>query len=206
MKLLTFPPSTNTRKVQLVAHTLGLPLEIAMVDLTKGEHRRPDFLALNPNGKIPVLVDGKTVLWESSAIMIHIAEKRPNALWPADPAARIDILRWLFWDGAHWQPTIAVFLFQNLVKPLLGLGAPDDALLAAARPEVARYAAVLDGHLVARDWIAGAGPTLADFAIAPVLHYAPQAKAPVEGYANVTRWMARIRDLPAWKATEPQFG
>jgi glutathione S-transferase len=206
MKLLTFPPSTNTRKVQMVAHTLGLPLEIVMVDLTKGEHRKPDFLALNPNGKIPVLVDGKTTLWESSAIMIHIAEKKPNALWPADPAVRTGILRWLFWDGAHWQPAIAAFLFQNIVKSFLGLGAPDEALLAAARPEVVRYSAVLDGHLAARDWIAAAGPTLADFAIAPALHHAPQAKAPIEGCANIERWMARVRGLPAWKATEPQFG
>ena len=206
MRLLSFPPSPNTRKVQMVAHTLGLPLEIEMVDLPKGDQRKPNFLALNPNGKIPVLVDGKTVLWESSAIMIHIAEKKPNALWPADPATRVDILRWLFWDGAHWQSAIAVFLFQNMVKAFLGLGAPDEALLAAVRPEIARYAAVLDGHLAARDWIVGAGPTLADFAIAPVLHYAPQAKVPFEGCANIDRWVARMKGLPAWKATEPQFG
>ncbi len=206
MKLHCFPPSPNTRKVELVARTLGLPLAIAIIDLPKGEQRAPAFLAMNPNGKVPVLEDGATTLWESSAIMIHLAEKKPNALWPADGAARVDILRWLFWDASHWQPTISVFLFQNMIKPFLGLGAPDEALLAAARPECVRYAEVLDGHLASRAWIVGAGPTLADFAIAPVLHYAPQAKVPVEGYANIARWMARMRNLPEWKATEPQFG
>lgn len=206
MKLHTFPPSPNSRKIELVAHTLGLPLEIVAVDLLKGDHRKPDFLALNPNGKIPVLVDGAKVLWESSAIMIHIAEKKPNALWPSVAGARIDILRWLFWDAAQWQPTLGVFLFQNLVKPMLGQGEPDEAVLAFGRENFARYAAVLDGHLTGREWIAAEGPTLADFAIGSALQYAPQAKIPLEAHGHIGRWFARLAALPAWGATQPKFG
>ncbi|MFN0042126.1 MAG: glutathione S-transferase family protein [Alphaproteobacteria bacterium] len=205
MKLHTFAPSPNSRKIELVARTLGLPLEIIAVDLPKGAHRKPDFLALNPNGKIPVLVDGAKVLWESSAIMIHIAEKKPNALWPSDADARIDILRWLFWDAAHWQTTLGMFLFQNLVKPMLGQGDPDAAVLAFAGQEFTRYGAVLDNHLAKRDWIVGAEPTLADFAIGAALHYAPQAKIPVEAHGHIGRWFARLAALPVWAATQPKF-
>ena len=87
MKLYGFPPSPNTWQVRALASYLGVPLELEFVDLTKGGSQTPAFLAINPTGRTPVLVDGDFRLWETMAIMQHIAGKKPNAasITPAIP-------------------------------------------------------------------------------------------------------------------------
>src|ERR1700704_5873752 len=102
MKLYGFPPSPNTSKVRAVAAHIGVPLEFEIVDLTKGQSRTPDFLAINPNGRTPVLKDGDFTLWESNAIMQYVAGKKKNTLWPDDARTRADITRWQCWQLAQW--------------------------------------------------------------------------------------------------------
>src|SRR3979409_779884 len=126
MKLYGFPPSPNTWKERAVAAQLGIPLDLELVDLTKP--RTPEYLALNPAGRTPTLVDGDFTLSESNAIMQYLAGRASSTLWPDDARARADITRWQSWQLAHWgseccQPLI----FQRLVKKLLNLGPPDDA-------------------------------------------------------------------------------
>ena len=101
MKLIGFPPSPNTWKVRAVAAHLGLPLEFEFVDLTKGQQRTPAYLALNPTGRAPVLIDGDFTVWESNAIMQYLAGRSPNSLWPNDSRVRADIMRWQSWQLAH---------------------------------------------------------------------------------------------------------
>src|SRR5262245_1494981 len=96
VKLYGFPPSPNTRKVQAVAAHIGVALEFEFVDIAKGKSRTPEFLAINPVGRTPVLVDGSFRLWESNAIMQYIASKKKNDLWPEDTRRRADISRWQF--------------------------------------------------------------------------------------------------------------
>ena len=132
MKLYGFPPSPNTRKVQAVAVHLGLPLEFEFVDITKGGSRTPQFLALNPAGRTPLLVDGDFKLWESNAIMQYLASRKKNTLWPEDDRVRADIARWQFWQVAHWHEGCGGFLWENLVKKLL-LGADNRSCRAEAR-------------------------------------------------------------------------
>ncbi len=130
MKLYGFPLSPNTRKVIAVTKHLGLPLELQVVDLGKGEQRRPEFMKLNPNAKTPVLVDGDFVLWESTAIMEYLASKKPgNSLWSNDARQRADISRWLCWTIAHWGPACGIFLWENMIKKMLNMGEPDAARL-----------------------------------------------------------------------------
>lgn len=205
MKLYGFPPSPNTRKVQAVAAHLGVPLELQLIDLTKGQSRTPEFLAVNPCGRTPVLVDGDFTLWESNAIMQYIAGKQPNTLWPEGTRARADIARWQFWQMAHWQEGCAGFLWENLVKKLLGMGESDAAALAKAETAFHRDAAVLDAHLGRNEFLATGALTLADFAVGSYLHYAAAAKLPWEGYKNIRTWYARIEALPAWQKTIPQM-
>jgi len=84
MKLYGFPPSPNTWQVRALAAHIGVPLEFEMVDLPKGGSRTPAFLAINPSGRTPALVDGDFKLWETLAIMQYVAGKKPNPLWPND--------------------------------------------------------------------------------------------------------------------------
>src|SRR5437868_3441327 len=129
MKLYGFPPSPNTWKVRAVAAHLGIKLDFEFVDLTKP--RTADYLAINPSGRSPTLIDGDFTLTESNAIMQYLASKSANSLWPNDARARADITRWQCWQLSHWgaeacQPLV----FNRLVKKLLNLGPPDEAAVA----------------------------------------------------------------------------
>ena len=102
MKLYTSPFSSNARKPAMLAHLLPLQVELIVVDLAQGEQRRPPYLGFNPNGKVPTLVDGDFVLWESNAIMQYMAEQVPGTpLYPQAPRRRADVNRWLFWAATH---------------------------------------------------------------------------------------------------------
>ena len=204
MKLYGFPPSPNTRKVLAVAAALEIPLEFALVNLAAGEQRKPEYLALNPSGRTPTLVDGDFVLWESNAIMQYLAGRRPNALWPEDLKTRADISRWQCWQLAHWHEGTSKLIFQRVIKKLLGLGDPDPAEIQRGEEAFHRDAKVLDGWLATRSFLVGGGPTLADFAVAAYLEYAGPAQFPWDGYANLKAWYARIDALPAWQKSRPK--
>lgn len=205
MKLYGFPPSPNTRKIQALAYHLDLPIEFEFVDISKGASRTPEFLKINPNGRTPVLVDGDFALWESNAIMQYLASQRKTSLWPDEARARADISRWQFWQVAQWEEGCAGFLWENLVKKLLGLGETDMAVLKKAETAFHRDAAVLEAHLAKQQYLACGTLTLADFAVGSYLHFAVSAKLPWEGYPNIQAWYARIEALPAWQRSKPQI-
>jgi glutathione S-transferase len=204
MKLYGFPLSPNTWKVRAVAAHLGMPLDLELVDISKGQSHTAEYLALNPTGRTPTLVDGDFVLWESTAIMQYIASRSPNGLWPNDARLRADIMRWQSWELAHWtkegcQPLI----FQRLVKAILKLGPPDAAVVAAATEAFNREARVLDQHLAKQPYLVGGEVTLADFSVASPLVYAKQAELPLASYPRVAEWFGRISAMPAWRDTAP---
>src|SRR5262245_39965726 len=204
MKLYGFPPSPNTWKVRAVAAHLGLPLDLEFVDLTKGQHRTPDYLALNPTGRAPTLVDGDLVLWESTAIMQYLAGRKPNTLWPDDTRTRPDIMRWQSWDLQHWGPDACVpLIFQRVVTKILNMGPPDAAVVEKATAAFHREAQVLDAHLSKQPYLVGREITLADFSVAAPLFVTAMAELPVAPYARVQEWFGRVSALPAWRDTAP---
>src|SRR5262245_27241027 len=204
MKLYGFPPSPNTWKVRAVAAHLGVPLELELVDLGKGEQQKPEFRALNPTGRTPVLVDGDFRLWESTAIMRYLADRAPNRLWPGDARSRADIARWQSWELAHWgKEACQPLIFERLVKKFLNLGAPDPAVVAKGTDAFNREGRVLDAHLAKQPWLVGDDVTLADFSVAAPLFYAQEAELPLASYAHVRDWFARASALPAWRDTAP---
>ncbi|HJU30166.1 MAG TPA: glutathione S-transferase family protein [Hyphomicrobiaceae bacterium] len=204
MKLHGFPPSPNTWKVRAAAHHMGLPLELAMVDLTKGAQRKPEYLALNPTGRTPTLVDGAFKLWESSAIMQYLGSKTQTALWPDDAKARADIMRWQSWHLQHWSRGTTIFIFENLVKQIMKIDDPDPKALAQGAELFHQDAAVLDRHLEGHRYLSGDRLTLADFTVVAPLFHAQPAKIPLEKYGNIRRWFDEQAALPAWTSTAPQ--
>jgi glutathione S-transferase len=204
MKLYGFPPSPNSWKVRAVAAHLGLSLEFELVDLTKGQQRTPEYLALNPTGRTPVLVDGDFTLWESNAIMQYLASRTANALWPNDTRVRADIMRWQSWQLAHWSKEgCEPLIFERLVKSILRLGPPDAAVVAKGTEAFNREARMLDAHLARHACLVGATTTLADFSVAAPLFYVKEAELPIGGYPHVQEWFARVSALPAWRDTAP---
>ena len=202
LKLHAFPLSPRGFKVLAAANHLGLDYEFIMVNLGSGEQKRPEFLALNPNARMPVLEDDGFVLWESNAILQYLAAKKPDAgLLPMDERGRADVTRWLFWDSCHWDPACVIFIFENLVKQVLKMGAPDTAEIAKGEQRFHQFATVLEAQLASRKFICGDKPTIADFAIASPLNLAEQAKFPLEPYVNIRRWYGAVSALPAWQKT-----
>ncbi|HKU18367.1 MAG TPA: glutathione S-transferase family protein [Candidatus Saccharimonadales bacterium] len=203
MKLYYSPLSSNSRKVRIVAAHLGIELELQNVELPKGEQRRPEYLAINPMGKVPVLADGDFVLPESAAIMIYLAETKPgNTLYPDDRQARAEVNRWLFWAANHWAPAVVALVFEKVLKQrYFNGGAPDPVQIKRQEEQIARFATVLDAQLAKHPWVAGDTLTLADISIAPA--FAAFVALPVQSCAHIPGWFKRIQALPAWQATEP---
>jgi glutathione S-transferase len=204
MKLYINTLSPNVRRVRLTAAVLGLQLEEIALDFTKGEHKTPEYLAINPNGAVPSLVDGDYVLTESRAIMQYLAAKKPeSALLPRDERGRADVTRWQFWDSSHFSPQVGTLVFQRLLKQMFGMGEPDAAKVEEALTNLRRYAAVLNKHLEGKRYVVGDALTLADLTLASTLMYAKQVDVPLAEFPNIQGWLGRITELDAWKQTTP---
>lgn len=205
MKLYGFPGSPNTWKVRALVRHLDLEVEDVLVDLGKGEQQSPEHLKLNPSGRTPTLVDGDFVLWESTAIMQYLADRKPNTLWPDDPRTRADITRWQSWGLAHWGgAACGPLLFERVVKAFFDMGPPDEAAVATATENFHRDAALLDRQLSAQRHLIGDEVTLADFSIVAPLVHGARGGLPVADYPNVQAWSARMFAMPAWRETTPE--
>lgn len=205
MRLYFHPLSSNSRRVTMTAHLLGLTLDLVVVDLLQGQHRGPEFLRFNPNGKVPLLEDGDFRLWESHAILQYLAARSPGqTLYPIAAQPKADVSRWLFWSAYHFTPAVGFISRERVSKQMVGAsGGPDPAEVRRGEALLVSAARVLDDHLAGRDWIAQERLTLADIAIAAPLMHTEAAQLPVLEFANLQRWFQRIRALEAWHATEP---
>jgi len=202
MKLHYIPTSPNGIKVRAALEHLGLKAELISINPIYLEHKTPEFLRLNPNGRLPVLEDDGFVLWESNAILQYLGSKCPDSgFWPAAPQAQADISRWMCWGLAHWGPAISTVLYENLAKRSLGRGEPDSAAVTKALDDFRRCAQVLDPHLEGRQFVGGDVLTAADFALAPLLIYGDPGGLPWREYGRLVQWYERIADQPSWRAS-----
>lgn len=202
MKIYWIKAQAPRRVLALVKH-LGVQAEF--IDITRGL-KTPEFAALNPNMKAPVLVDGDLVLWESNAIMAHLCIRESCDMWPArNPQEQVDVLRWLSWNDSHWAGAVGPFYFEHIVKRTFGLGTPDRAALIEKVPALKTFAAVLDGHLKSRSYVACDRLTIADFALASMATDWREAEMPFEAFPNVVRWLDGLMRLPAWAEPWPEL-
>jgi glutathione S-transferase len=181
-----------------VANELGIELETHTVDLRGGEQRAPEYLALNPNGKVPTLVDGDTVLWESNAIMCYLAGKGDTELWPKS-AKRYDILRWMFWESNHLTNALNRLFGQKFFNR----DNPDQNVIESATKSFRKYATVLDANLADNQYVTGDTLTLADFAIGVCFGYAVPLELPLDDLDNVNRWWGALSDTESGRVLLP---
>jgi glutathione S-transferase len=203
MKLYYFE-TLNARKACAVAKHLDSPVEHVRVDLSKGENRAPGYLAINPNGKVPALVDGEARLWEANAIMAYLARAADSDLWPRDDGRQIELTRWLSWDAFHFSRHGATLVFQNVVGPRFLGAEPDAKAVEEATGFFRQFAAVLNDHLRGRSYVVGNALTIADFALAATLPRAAEARIPIQEFSEIERWHARLNELPAWREPFPR--
>jgi glutathione S-transferase len=187
MDLYFSPRCGNSKRVQFAIGELGIDVAMHLVDLTRGEHRAPAYLALNPMGKVPALVDGDRVLWESNAIALYLAEQRPErGLVPASSGARAELYKWLF------------FLAYEVSQPAYRFfSSKDPGVRDPAAEQLRTVMPILEQQLADRDHLLGAF-SLADIAYAPSLWILKAAG--FELSPRVAQWAARVHDRPAWRA------
>jgi GST-like protein len=178
----------NGRKISMMLEECALPYEIVKVDLAKGEQRTPEFTAINPNQKIPAIVDGEVTLAESGAILIYLAEKCDRFL---PQAQRHVTLQWLMFQMAHVGPMLGqAHHFRLQAKEKLPYA------IERYEKEAARIYGVLDRELQKRDYLAGEY-TIADIATYPwIMRYFNFGVA-LDDYRALKRWTERISARPA---------
>ena len=203
MKLYVLPPSPRAFKVIALKNHLGIECEMHIVELAKGDQLTPEYIAMNPNKKMPVLEDDDYVLWESNAILFYLASKKPaSGLWPSDVKDQADMLRWLAWESAHWDAeSCGMVGYEKVSKAVLGLGPAEPAFIARGEENFARFAAALNESLKSRRWLTGDSVTIADFSIGAWIPAAERLALPVAKYPEIGRWYEGLASLPAGRSS-----
>jgi glutathione S-transferase len=200
VKLYSSQVSTCSRRVRVVAAALKLELEIVPIDLANPGDRA-QLLAVNPNNKVPVLVDGDFVLWESNAINTYLCSKVPGqTLLPSEARERAEVDRWLYWLTAQLTVHVGGLNFERFVKGLMKLGGPNEYAVAYHERLFHQFAKVADDHLAKHAWLANDRLSVADYSLAATLMSAQTAQLPLDAYQRITALVARIHDRPEWAA------
>lgn len=203
MKLYDLGLSPNCLKVRAVIHELHLPVQMVQVDLFKGEAQTQEFLSKNPNGKVPVYEEGPFVLWESNAIIKHLAQKSPQQhLLPASPEGRALVDQWLSWQASHFYPPIVQLAVEKIFKPM-GDKEPDLNALKIANQEFVKYAKVLDAQLKGKNFVLGQ-LTVVDFSLAASLYMRNQLNLNLSSYTHLNNWLSQVERRPSWIKALPK--
>lgn len=205
MKLHILTLSPQCRKVMALAGYLVSPLAVVLKEA--GEFQQgPAYLALNPNGKVPVLEDESQALWESNVILRFLAEKAGSELWPKDADSQREVTKWQFWEANHLAPALLGVYFQRVIKKALNLGEPDQAVIDEKLGFSKRFLNVLDSELAKRDYVAGNALSIADFSIGAIVETTSLSGIDITGYSNVQDWLKRMRKLKGWDEIVPAEG
>ncbi len=193
--------SVNVQKVVWCADELGLEYERIDAGGKFGRNDTPEYLAMNPNGLVPVIEDDGFVLYESNAIVRYLVSRAPTPMWPAQLQARADVDRWMEWQSTVFTPAMLAAFWQLIRTPE---AQRDAAAIEASRARSEKGAAVLDAHLAGRRYLAGDTFTVADIVNGCATHRwlnLPLARTP---RPNLERWYAELKSRPASRQVTEQ--
>ncbi|GLH35907.1 glutathione S-transferase family protein [Pseudomonas moraviensis] len=189
VKLYRHPLSGHSHRVELMLSLLDVPTELVFVDLMKGAHKTPEFLALNRFGQVPVIDDNGTVLADSNGILVYLAGKYGNGQWlPSDPVEQAKVQRWLSVAAGQISSGPAT------ARLITVFGAGYDAADAIKRSHALLQ--VMEDELANSAFLAGDKATVADVAAYTYVAHAPEGNVSLEDYPNVRAWLERVEALP----------
>ncbi len=189
VKLYRHPLSGHSHRVELMLSLLDVPTELVFVDLMKGAHKTPEFLALNRFGQVPVIDDNGTVLADSNGILVYLASKYGNGQWlPSDPVEQAKVQRWLSVAAGQISSGPAT------ARLITVFGAGYDAADAIKRSHALLQ--VMEDELANSAFLAGDKATVADVAAYTYVAHAPEGNVSLDEYQNVRAWLARVEALP----------
>jgi len=196
IKLYDLALSGNAHKCRLLLSMLGVEYESVPVDFAKGEHKAPEYLAVNPFGQVPALTDGDVTLRDSGAILIYLAGKYGAGDWlPSAPNELAEIVSWLSFSANEINNGMTLARFAVAFK---GPGID----IATAQRRGGRALKLLDAHLEGREWLALGRPSLAEFVCHPLVSVWRDAELDIADYPATAAWLERFQALPGW--TEPE--
>ena len=198
LTLYAHPASSNARKVMNQLAYMALDHTFEHVALEKGAQFQPDFLALNPNAKVPVLTHDQLTIWESGAIGRYLARPfdRQDLLGGDEVAAQTQVDQWLFWQAAHLSPTCATINFTRVIAPMLGVGdGEDNDAVHQAIKTLDALNAVVENTLTHHPMLVGESITLADIFVASTYAFAPNMRAELP--TQIERWLDRLTEQGA---------
>ncbi len=194
LKLLGRKTSGNVQKVLFYLEETGTPYAREDYGRQFNNTQTPEYLKLNPNAKVPTLIDGDVVIWESNTILRYLATKAGSPLYPTDPATRTHVERWMDWQlGNLNSPYVAVFKDSRL--------APGErsADFAAQVKTLGGELAILDKRLAEAQWLGGAQMTLAEICLAPIVYRCLRFGVDLPPLENLKRWDAAVSSREAFK-------
>jgi len=195
IRLYCFGESGNAYKAALTLELAGLEWEPVWVDFFNGAARSPEFLALNPMGEVPVMVDGEVTLSQSGVIQDY-ASSKSGQFGGQSAAERREVLRWMFWDNHKMSGQAGALRFMMNFLPEDKRPAPViDWLSGRVRAALTVLERGLEGH----DWLVGGRPTCADLACCGYLFYPEPFGFDRAEWPNIDAWLDRIAALPGWK-------
>lgn len=195
---LYFSRNYNPRLAVAVARYLEVPVTFEFAaPLAPGEQDR--FRPLNPNLRVPILVDGDHALWEADAIACRLSRLAGSEFWRSG-GAEPEMIRWLSWGMWNFVDACDKIHFERVTKRRYAIGPTDESAVAQGLAGFAAAATLLDAHLEGRTWLLGETISYADFRMASVLPYRDVAGLPVAAYRHLAAWNARLEGIPAWNA------
>jgi glutathione S-transferase len=201
MKIYGNPISTCTRKVLTTLAEKQATFELVTIDLMKGEHKQPAFLAHQPFGQVPALEDGDFKLYESRAIIRYLDETLPGqSLTPKDPKGRAVMEQWISIESANFTPHAMTYIGQYIFSKMRGQE-PNLAKVEEAKPKLELALDVMDKHLAKGPHFLGDQFTLADICFLPYFEYAMNtpAKDIIGARSHVAAWWKRTSERASWK-------
>lgn len=198
IKLYSWPMSSGAR-TQWALEELGIPYDYVQLDRSKGEHKTPEYLAINPNGKVPALVDDGVAYFESLAIAVHLGERYgvERGLWPSAPRDRADALSWSAWAVTELLYNVREYIYHGLASPISYK--PEDQSKAAAEFNLGatkRHYQMIEHRLADREYLCGAF-SLVDTLVGTTLRFGARMGVKVDGAPRVDDYVARLSQRPA---------
>ncbi len=197
--------SSPSNKVRYAANALGLSYEYRKVNLMEGEHTTPDFLRLNPAGKIPVIDDDGFVLFESNAILRYLARKTGSPLYPTDPETRAVTDQWMDFASMHVAEAVGKIFFHRLVAPKIG-APPDEGAAAEGERLLRRFLPVIERRLRAARYMSGEEWTLADLALLAALDPVEAVGMDIRSFPRLVVWRDDLRRRDFYRRCHAIYG
>ncbi len=189
-------PRSSAGRCYLILEELGLPYETLPLDMANKEHKKPAYLKLNPNGKVPCLVDEEFVIWESLAINYYLVDKYKPELLGAQAKERGHVQQWSVWALTELQPPLVEILIQMMFVPEPHR---DMARVQKAREKVPPMLQILNEALAHKKFLVGERLTLADFNVGSVINLAVGLQMDMRDYPNIQVWFGQLKERPSFK-------